>query len=210
MKIVYRILIVVSSILSIMGLTACGSSYDSSPANPPSTGGLVINEIDYDQSGADTLEFIEIHNSSSVAISLTYVVLELVNGATDAVYETYNLASGASSIAPGGYLVLRNSAVTVAGGAIEMPLPDASIQNGGTDPDGLRLVDTLGLTVIDGLAYEGTMVGTGETGGATLVDISTEPDSSLARCPNGQDTDDNDSDFVVTTPTTPGADNNCI
>jgi len=41
--------------------------------------GLVINEVDYDQVGTDTAEFIEVYNSGSQAIDLSTLALVLVN-----------------------------------------------------------------------------------------------------------------------------------
>jgi hypothetical protein len=41
---------------------------------------IVINEIDYDQPGTDTAEFIELENIGSEAVNLGGVTLDLVNG----------------------------------------------------------------------------------------------------------------------------------
>jgi hypothetical protein len=79
-----------------------------------------------------------------------------------------------------------------------------NVQNG---PDGIRIVIKGTGLVIDGLAYEGVVDGTGEGDPAPG-----DPDdnASIGRCPNGSDTDDNATDFSVGSPATPGADNVCI
>src|ERR671928_182837 len=44
------------------------------------TAGLVINEIDYDQPGTDTAEFIELKNNGANGVNLDPYSLVLVNG----------------------------------------------------------------------------------------------------------------------------------
>ncbi|MFN7131011.1 MAG: thrombospondin type 3 repeat-containing protein, partial [Myxococcales bacterium] len=73
-----------------------------------SQGGLVINEIDYDQGAAaptDDAEFVEIYNGTSNPADLTNLVLVFVNGTDNKEYLRVSLAS-AGSLAPGGYLVV--------------------------------------------------------------------------------------------------------
>lgn len=166
-------------------------------------GQLVINEVDYDQPGLDTAEFVEIYNAGSSSVDLSNVTLELVNGSGGAVYDTYALGAAASSLAPGEYLVLGTASLlaSVPIGALTLPLldPDNNIQNGG--PDGMVLLD--GTTVLDSLAYEGTMPQAGE-GASAPTDSGS---GSIARLPNGVDTDDNGADFALTSAPTPGASN---
>ena len=50
-------------------------------------GQLVINEVDYDQPGTDTAEFIELKNMGTDTVELSDFTLELVNGSGGAVYE---------------------------------------------------------------------------------------------------------------------------
>ena len=50
------------------------------PPPPPPTSTLVINEIDYDQVGADTGGFVEIANKGTSAATLDGIALVLVNG----------------------------------------------------------------------------------------------------------------------------------
>lgn len=164
---------------------------------PPSFNtGLVINEIDYDQPGSDTLEFIEIYNSSVSAIDLMGITLVLVNGNGEVNYNTIDLTD---MVLPAGeYLVVGNAGVA----NVDIIIADSSIQNGA--PDGVRLEDTG--AILDSISYEGTMSMTGEGATPAASDEAASADLSLCRLPNGTDTDDNSADFA-TCSSTPGAAN---
>jgi len=168
------------------------------------TSGLVINEIDYDQPGTDMDEFIELYNAGASTIPLAGLTLELWNGATSSLYDTIDLSVAGANLAPGQFLVIGSSPVTsgLPGGVLSITFGAASnnIQNGG--PDGLLLLD--GATVLDGVSYEGGMAGIGEGSSGAGTDNGTE---SLARIPDGADTQDNGDDFVVTPTPTPGSAN---
>ena len=60
--------------LGLLALTSCMTL--------SSHAAVVINEIDYDQPGTDTAEFIELFNSSSSIISLDNYSIDLINGST--------------------------------------------------------------------------------------------------------------------------------
>ncbi|MEZ4472827.1 MAG: lamin tail domain-containing protein [bacterium] len=170
---------------------------------PPPGDDLLINEIDYDQPGADGAEFVEIVNPTGAAIPLAGVRLEAVNGSGGAVYGTYNLSDAGPSLAPGAYLVIGVAAVRAAlpPGTLSLDMPANGLQNGA--PDGVRLMR--GNAFVDGLAYEGAMAGVGE-GMAGPTDPG---EGSLVRCPDGSDSDDNAADFVLVAAPTPGAPNAC-
>lgn len=181
------------------------------------TGGLTINEIDYDQVGSDTGEFIELFNSSSASISLSGKSLVLVNGANNTTYLTIDLTPG-GALAPGAYLVIRTNTVVPAPGTVSIlfPLAMDNIQNG--SPDAIALVDTIANTLIDALSYEGSITAAMIAGLGTvnLVEGSPLPvataDSNvavgtLARIPNGADTNNAASDWSFTSTPTPGAAN---
>ncbi|MEZ4463576.1 MAG: lamin tail domain-containing protein [bacterium] len=165
---------------------------------------LVINEIDYDQSGADTTEFVEIYNPGDVAQPLAGVQIVMVNGSNGQPYGTYNLSDAAAELPGHSYLVLGNAAVeaTLPANTLFLPLPLNGMQNGA--PDGLVLVRDL--AVIDGLSYEGAMPGVTEGNAFPGVDIGPQ---GISRCDNGVDTDDNAADFALVEDLTPGADNIC-
>jgi hypothetical protein len=120
---------------------------------PPS---LVINEVDYDNVGTDSSEYLELFNPSSGTTSLAGLAVVLVNGATNTEYATIDL-SPLVSVAPGGYLVIAGSAVTVPAPALKLdPVwTQDEIQNGG--PDGIVVVDTVKQAVLDAISYEGSI-----------------------------------------------------
>jgi hypothetical protein len=161
---------------------------------PPSEGAnLVINEVDYDQVGADGDGFVEVANTGTDAAELTGVSLVFVDGADGAEYDRETLTG---TLGPGGYLVVPIDA-----------------QNG---PDGLALVSA-STGILDALSYEGAIT-QAQIGGASvsLVEGTALPaavaDSntvagSLIRNPDGRDTDDAASDWAFTTTLTRGAAN---
>lgn len=81
-------------LLSYAALSAAGSTT------------LVINEVDYDQPGTDTAEFVEIKNVGGSSIALSGWNLVLVNGGVSppAIYKTIALAP--VTLAPGAYFVV--------------------------------------------------------------------------------------------------------
>jgi len=165
------------------------------PPPPPGDSPLVINEIDYDQVGADTAGFIEIANTGSAAASLDGIAVVLVNGGDGAEYDRKALTG---TLAAGAKLVVELDA-----------------QNGA--PDGVALVETANARLLDALSYEGAItsatIGTATynlvEGTVLPVDVadSNTVDGSLARIPDGRDTDDAASNWAFTTTATPGAAN---
>jgi hypothetical protein len=167
---------------------------DSPPPPPPPASELVINEIDYDQVGADGGGFVEIYNAGTSAADLSGLALVLVDGGTGAEYLRRTLSG---TLSAGGYLVV-----------------EVDPQNGA--PDGVALVGSAD-TLLDALSYEGgietTTIGTatyslveGTVLPAATADSNTAV-GSLARIPNGSDTNDAAADWAFTTTVTPGAAN---
>ena len=174
-------------------------------------GTIVINEVDYDQPGTDGPEYLELYNPGSSPVDLAGLQLILVNGSNGMPYGTLDLGGVATSLAAGQYLVVHASGVTVPAGALVAAIPGGSIQNGG--PDGIALWDSNTNMLLDALSYEGSLTGA-MIGGMSLTLVegtaTTAVDmgaGALARIPNGVDTDDADSDWVLTTCLTPGAAN---
>ena len=194
------------------GITLTGAF--TAGGTPPS-GHLVINEVEYDEVGTDSAEFVEIYNGTSAAVNLSTYSLLLINGGTSTSYLTQSL-SAAGSLAAGQYLVVGNSSVTAAAGALKINFASGNdkIQNGA--PDGVALVN--GSTLVDALSYEGNItaavipgVGTvslveGTALAASVADSNTVT-KSLARFPNGTDTDNAAADWSLRTTVTPGAAN---
>ena len=155
----------------------------------------MINEIDYDQVGADSGGFVEIANTTSASIALDGLALVLVNGGDGQEYARVALTG---SLAGGVYLAL-----------------DIEAQNGA--PDGVALIDTASKALLDALSYEGAITAAvidGQTynlveGTAldeSVVDSNTVA-GSLSRIPNGTDTNNAATDWAFTTTLTKGAAN---
>lgn len=175
----------------------CEAAPDEQPPPPPpppaEAAKLVINEVDYDQVGADGNGFVEIKNTGGQAADLADVDLVAVNGGDGAEYDRVALTG---TLAPGAYLDV----------AIEL-------QNGA--PDGIALLG--GTTLLDALSYEGAIT-TATIGGQTYnlvegtalavaVEDSNTVTGSLIRNPDGKDTNDASADFAFTTTVTRGAAN---
>ncbi len=179
---------------------------------------IVINEVDYDQIGTDTAEYIELFNPSAVPVSLAGLQVVLVNGATSVVYDSVDLSS-IGTLAPGRYHVIAGPNVSVSGGAMKLdPVwSQDQIQNG--MPDGVALIDGVTHTVIDAFSYEGAIADASLDGFPAPVSLvegtllpATVADSSsvtrsLCRLPNGSDTNDAATDWAACGTLTPGSEN---
>ena len=177
---------------------SCTTSAPPPPPPPPPPPGerlLVINEIDYDQIGADSGGFVELRNNGGTDLDLTGIALVLVDGGQSREYARRALTG-----------------ILVAGGHQVVSI-DA--QNGA--PDGVALVDIATGELLDALSYEGeiteAVIGEatyslveGTALPASVADSNTV-DGSLSRIPDGEDTNDAASDWVFTTTVTPGAAN---
>ncbi len=182
------------------------------------TTGLVINEVDYDQVGTDSTEYIEIYNPTASAISLSGIKVFLVNGNGNATYTVVDLSSGVS-LAANSYLVIANAAfLGTITASVEITLPGTSdlVQNGA--PDGIALVDTNTNTIVDAFSYEGSMTAAVLTGvgtfslveGTALAAATADSNTvvgALIRSPNGTDTNNAATDWAFTAILTPGAAN---
>jgi hypothetical protein len=148
---------------------------------------MVINEVDYDQPGTDTAEFVELFNSGSASVSLNGYRLDFINGAdpTDP-YLSQDLSG--FTVLSGGFLVICGNGATVANCDLDIAPDENLIQN---SLDGLALFDPSGL--VDSMSYEGDILGVTEGLGAQ-ADISTVT-GSLSRFPDGLDTQNNFADF---------------
>ena len=159
------------------------------PEAPP---GLVLNEIDYDQVGADTAGFVELFNAGRGTADLGGLALVLVDGDTAAEYRRIQL-----------------DGAVLAG---EFHVVPVDADNG--SPDGMALFDTIDEVVLDALSYEGA-IERARIGSSiySLVEGTALPPSvadsdeiagSLVRMPDGSDTNDADTDWSFTQRATPG------
>ena len=174
---------------------ACVGTASPPPPPPPAGRAIVLNEIDYDQVGADSGGFVEIRNNGAATADLAGIAVVLVDG-TDGL--EYDRATLTGTLAAGAHLAV----------AIEP-------QNGA--PDGVALVDTATGAVLDALSYEGE-IAAAQIGSATVslvegtalpvsvADSNTGP-GSLIRNPDGRDTNNAAADWAFTTTPTRGAAN---
>jgi hypothetical protein len=169
---------------------------DGAPPPPPADDSdVVINELDYDQIGADANGFVEIKNTGDTVADLTGIAIVFVDGSDGLEYLREPLSG---TLAPGEHLAVP-----------------AEAQNGA--PDGVALIDTEGGALLDALSYEGAVTNAvidsqsynlveGTMLPASVADSNTFA-GSLARLPDGGDTDDAATDWNFTTAMTPGAPN---
>ncbi len=186
---------VVDVVVTAANLVEIHCTASGPPPPPPSTGGLVINEIDYDQVGADTGGFVEIANTGSSAATLDGLALVLVNGGDGTEYARADLTG---TLAAGAYLSVEIEA-----------------QNGA--PDGVALIATSTGALLDAFSYEGEITAAtigGQTydlveGAALAAEVadSNTVDGSLSRIPDQQDTNNASADWAFTQTKTPGAAN---
>ena len=171
---------------------------------------LVINEIDYDQPGSDSAEFLELYNPDSTTVDLSYVDVVLVNGSNNLEYARIPLTG---QLNPGEFVVIANSGVTVPPGTLTFTIAENGLQNGA--PDGIALINNTNNSLIDSLTYEGSITQASITGFPNPVNLvegnpTSAVDSgtgSIIRMPDGSDTDDNATDFIDSQNPTPGTTN---
>ena len=171
----------------------------------PARAAVLINEVDYDQPGTDSAEYIEIVNTGPASVSLDGYSLRLVNGATNSIYQSIVIPLGVT-LAPGQYYVICGEPTLVPNCNLDVSPNTDLVQNG--SPDAMALL--LNGAVVDSLSYEGDVPGNTEGSGVTTANAenNASPNLSLSRCPNSSDTNNNGVDFKTATPT-PGAANSC-
>ena len=185
--------------ISLLAVAAIGQ--------PPPPGGvaasLIINEVDYDQPSTDTAEFVELYNFGPNPVLMNEVILALINGANGMSYDT--IFFPAVTLGPGDYYVVCGDGGNVANCDQMEDQTSDLIQNGA--PDAMVLYDIMDSVIIDRLSYEGDVIGMTEGTGvpANMGDNNDDHNVSLSRIPNGEDTDNNSADFVLTASTPGGA-----
>lgn len=157
---------------------------------------LVINELLPDPAGSDGgQEFVELINTGPEDVSLEEVKLQFGNGADGSVWTTRWSGITGTSLAPNErFLIVDRNWLGDQPGDAEVYL---GLQNG---PDALRLVR--GEAILD-------MVGYGPLTDTSMMEgdpVSISSGLSIARRPDGRDTDNNRLDFVSADPT-PGKQN---
>jgi VCBS repeat-containing protein len=157
------------------------------PPPPPAPSYARINEIHYDNDGADAGEFVEVRVDAGTGVSA--MTVELLNGSNGTLYGTAGLTGSlAGSDALYDYYVLDIGDFGVSG-----------IQNGG--PDGMALAD--GGTVLEFLSYEGSFTAVeGTAAGLASTDIGVAEGGGTAIGTSLQR--NNDGTWDTSAPETPG------
>ncbi len=192
--------------------------------------GVIINEIDADQTGTDTTEFIELYDGGAGNTSLDGMFLVLFNGSNNSAYMKINLAGKSTNA--GGFFLVASSGTEASDRTVLAPGSGGWLQNGSdSSPQGdavalfqgdFALVATSGsatsatalppeLTLVDAVVYDGgsTLTANNDvllTGlnllGQTMV---FDPQvGSVGRVPDGGDPFQLGF-FTVINPPTPGA-----
>lgn len=144
---------------------------------------VVINEVDSDQAGSDTQEFIELYNNSSSPVSLNGATLVLYNGNGNVSYLTIDLSlpfPGEYIIPPHGYFVVGNSAVP----NVNITITDGVLQNGA---DGVALYFTAPVnfpngtlaSTTNGPLIDAVVYNNGQLDGASLATLLTPGESQV-------------------------------
>lgn len=179
---------------------------------------VLINEVDADTDGTDTLEFVELFDGGRGNTDLSDMTLVLYNGATTANYAAFDLDGFSTD--ENGYFVLGNAAVLNVG----LVFDNNTLQNGADAVALMRgdAADFLAGTglpttnrIMDALVYDTNdadnspllfllNAGQGQVNEASLGG----PTDSNSRCQNGQGGARNSDSYLQTTPT-PGEANDC-
>jgi len=174
-----------SSLAYASSIIICGMTFNSHAA-------IIINEIDYDQSGIDKAEFIELFNSGNSTISLDGYRVDLINGTKKAnspiVYRSFDLSG--FNINANDYLVICDDAARVVNCNYSFTANGNWFQNGVNDAIALYKNKSL----LDSMSYEGALSPFTEGDALAAEDDSTKF-VSLARITNGFDSNNNNLDF---------------
>ena len=200
-------------------IRATGRNIQSAPAplivNAVAPPNVVINEVDSDQVGTDTAEFVELYDGGTGNTSLSGLVVVFYNGTDDKSYAAFDL-DGHSTNA-NGYFTLGNAAVP----GVDLVFADGTMQNGADAiaiyvgnasdfPNGTSVTTT---NLIDALVYDtndaddagllvllnpGQPQVNEDTGGNGTI-------NSNQRCPNGSGGARNTSTYNQFAPTPDGA-----
>lgn len=210
-----------SGTLGVETLTATlGASMATANLEVKVLSGLVVNEVDYDNVGTDTAEYVEIYNGTGAPFDLKGFALVLVNGSTSAEYKRQDLSS--LGVLPADSYVVIGSTAAIALApmgtkTLSLGAGQDYVQNGA--PDAVGIIDTTKLVLVDAFSYEGSVTMATLQGFAAPVSFvegtplpNAVADSntvlgSLCRIPNGIDFNDAAKDWRVCKTLTPGAAN---
>lgn len=180
---------------------------------------LIINELDYDNTGStDGNEYAEIYNPSDKDVALEGLWIVFVDGTSSAEYNSAYLGEY-ETLPPHTYLIVAGAAVDVPEGTYKVDpgwLSD-EIENG--SPDGAAIIDDVTQTVLDAVSYEGSITSASIIGfdntvslveGTPLDPAVADSDTAimtLCRFPDGTDTNNAATDWTTCTQRTKAAAN---
>jgi cysteine-rich repeat protein len=202
---------------------------------PTTCAKLVLNEVDYDQVGTDSTEFIEIYNAGTGPATLASYALVLMNGGNNLEYSGFGAvrvqlsqaldSSGAAPTAlpAGAYLVIASPSVTLPPSALRIVGGTTNIVQNGS-PDALGILLTGSGALVDALSYEGDVTAGVISGVAGTRDFTeggsglsvaqcggegsdASSTGSLRRVVNGRDTNVTTTDWVFSATLSPGVAN---
>ena len=162
---------------------------------PPS---IIVNEIYYDEMGPDMYTFTELKGTAGASLDSTYLVG--ISGVDGTVYATVALTG---NIPTDGYFVVGQD-VSVSN--VDMVNSAVNWHNG---PDNVWLIYVFGADtiILDKVGYGPTDTTGWFFVGEGIPASDVAPGHSIARYPDGQDTDDNSVDFKDFPVPTPGLPN---
>jgi hypothetical protein len=170
------------------------------PTPPPPTSTVRVNEVSTGTTGAAADEFVELFNAGASAVDVGgwKVVYRSASGTSDTTLDT--IPTG-TSIAAGGFYLLGGSGYAGAAAA------DQSFSTGLASTGGAVGVRDGSGSLIDGAGWGTATNALVEGTAAAAPPATASPGSSLARLPDGHDTDSNAADLTVTSTATPRAPN---
>lgn len=157
---------------------------------------ICINEIDYDQPGSDSAEFIELYNRGVDPEFMGNYTVILYNGSasTPGIYDSIPLP--AQTLQPGEFFVICNGGGLVPNCDMVHGPASNMIQNG--SPDAIALRNNNDMTVFGAVSYEGNSNPPYNSGnGVPLAqsDTGNTPYVGISRFPDGASTNDDSTDF---------------
>jgi Lamin Tail Domain len=165
---------------------------------------LVINELQASGAAGPADEFVEIHNPATCDVRLEGFTLRYSSFAGSTPFIQWT-GSASDAVAPGAYVVVGGS--TYPGGVMGRFGTDAGAGTLAADGGGIGLFNSGG-KVIDSVAYGTINPGHPLVRPAGGKAAPTPPTGqSIARIPDGHDTETNETDFVIAPSPTPAARN---
>ncbi len=183
-------------------LTCAVSAPVSAPVSPPVGGApaIRINEIQTGTSGSAADEFVELVNAGTASADMSgwRIVYRSAAGTSDT---TLAMLPSGTTLSPGAFYLVGGNAYAGA------PTADQSFSAGlATAGGAVGLRDATG-TLIDSGAWGNASNALVEASPAPAPPATASPGSSIARIPDGHDSNVNSADFTLTSTATPRAAN---